>query len=803
MERFRDELGDWRIVLHSPYGAQVHAPWALAVGRRLEESYGFGAQALASDDGIVVRVPDVDREPPGADLFVFDPEEIEDLVTAEVGSSALFAARFRECSARALLLPRRDPGRRSPLWQQRQRAAQLLQVAVRYPSFPMVLESVRECLQDVYDVPALVALCRDISGRSVRIAEVDPPQPSPFAKALLFEYVAAFVYEGDNPIAERRAAALTLDQGLLAELLGRAELRELVDPEALAELEAELQRLAPDRRIRGAEGLADLLRLLGPLDSGEIAARTQEGLDTTHWLEELTEARRVISVRVGGAERWAAVEDAGRLRDGLGVPVPPGTPGAFTEPVDDPLSDLVGRYARTHGPFAVGDVAERFGLGSAVVLGTLRRLAGQGRVLEGEFRPAGTGSEWCDADVLRRLRRRSLARLRHEVEPVEPAALARFLPSWQGVGSNLRGIDGVLSVVEQLAGCPVPASALEPLVLASRVRDYSPAMLDELTANGEVLWAGHAALTGRDGWVSLHSADTARLTLPIPAETEPSPLAAKLLDRLTEGGAWFARQLAEQLPDETSDAVNAALWELVWAGRVGNDTVAPLRALVSGGRTAHRARRTPPRSRLMRPGVSRQAPSASARDRSMVTAAAGGVRSDAPRQCRRGVAARPARHRHPRRGRRRGRARRLRTDLPGAARVRGVGAMPPRLLRRLAGCRPVRRPGCGRPAPRLVGHRCRAARGHRPGEPLRRRPGLARVNSGRPVGSLVRPPAGPEGRCGRRADGGRADALPRARRPHPADVRRRRRSPGGCARRDLCGREGGAAVGADGEGCRR
>ena len=434
VERFRDELGDWRLVVHSPYGTPVHAPWALAINARLRERYGMDAQAMATDDGIVLRIPETDQDPPGAELIAFEPDELEQIVTTEVGGSALFASRFRECAARALLLPRRDPGRRAPLWQQRQRSAQLLEVAVRYPSFPIVLETVREVLQDVYDLPSLVALHRQIGDRRLRLVDVATQRPSPFAQSLLFGYVAAFMYEGDSPIAERRAAALTLDQGLLAELLGRAELRELLDPDVLAEVEAELQRLADDRKVRDSEGIADLLRLLGPLSTDEIRARCQAPGQVDDWVSLLVETRRVVPVLMGGHDRFAVVEDVARLRDGLGTPVPPGVPDAFTEPVEDPLGDLVGRYARTHGPFTAAEVAARLGLGVAVCQQTLARLGARGRVLEGEFRPSGAGAEWCDADVLRMLRRRSLARLRHEVEPVEPVALARFLPSWQNIG---------------------------------------------------------------------------------------------------------------------------------------------------------------------------------------------------------------------------------------------------------------------------------------------------------------------------------------------------------------------------------
>ncbi len=602
VERFRDELGDWRLVVHSPYGTPLHAPWALAINARLRERYDIDGQAMASDDGIVIRIPDTDQEPPLGDLIVFDPEEIEQLVTQEVGGSALFASRFRECAARALLLPRRDPGRRSPLWQQRQRSAQLLEVASKYPSFPIVLEAIRECLQDVYDLPALTDLLRRIDRREVTVVDVSTQTPSPYARSLLFGYVAQFVYEGDSPIAERRAAALSLDQGLLAELLGRAELRELLDPDVLAEVEAELQWLAPDRRARTAEAVADMLRLLGPLTIDEIEARTRDDItaEVGAWLIGLADARRLVAVRIASEERWTTIEDIARLRDGLGVPVPPGTPDVFTEPSEDPVGDLVSRFARTHGPFTTADVATRLGVGEAVARQALQRLVARGRLLEGEFRPAGSGSEWCDAEVLRKLRRRSLARLRKEVEPVTHETLARFLPAWQHIASQhrsgkLRGVDGVAAAIDQLAGAPVPASALEPLVLASRVRDYEPSFLDELTSSGEVIWAGHAPLPGSDGWVSLHLADHAHLTLPDPQWGDLDELQQAVLEALSPGGAWFFRQLSDRHGSVTDTALSAALWGLVWEGLVTNDTLTPMRALVRSGRASHRTRRKPPR----------------------------------------------------------------------------------------------------------------------------------------------------------------------------------------------------------------
>jgi ATP-dependent Lhr-like helicase len=628
VERFRDELGDWRLVMHSPFGMQVHAPWALAVGARVRDSFGVEGSSIASDDGIVVRIPDTEAEPPGAALFVFDPDELERLVTDQVGGSALFAARFRECAARALLLPHYRPGTRSPLWQQRQRAAQLLDVARKYPAFPIILETVRECLQDVYDLPALGELARGIAERRIRLVETTTEQASPFAKSLLFGYVAAFMYEGDSPLAERRAAALSLDPGLLADLLGRAELRELLDPAVIERVEKDLQRISADRRMRGVEGVADLLRLLGPLTTDEVAARLSDDGPDPHasahaLLSELVENKRALPVAFGGRSWWAAIEDAARLRDALGVPLPIGVPVAFVEPVDDPLGDLVSRFARTHGPFTTEEAAVRFGLGTAVVHDALRRLAHDRRIVEGEFRPHATGNEWCEAEVLRRLRRLSLAALRHEVEPVEPRAFARFLPDWQHVGGTLRGVDAVASVIEQLAGTPVPASAWESLILPSRVRDYSPAMLDQLTAAGEVVWAGAGALPGNDGWVSLHLAETAPLTLPIgePASaTDIDPVQRDVLDVLARGGGFFFRQLADAVgaarvarrtgdgpvprdPDPAwaapvDDAALAdAIWELTWSGLVTNDTLAPLRVLTSGA-GAHKTPRAVPRARL-------------------------------------------------------------------------------------------------------------------------------------------------------------------------------------------------------------
>ncbi len=617
VERFRDELGDWRMVVHSPFGAQVNGPWGLAIGARLRERRGIDPQVASSDDGIVVRLADALDEGgadvlPSAEDVLLSPDEVQQVVTEEVGGSALFAARFRECAARALLLPRRDPGKRSPLWQQRQRSAQLLAVAAQYEQFPIVLEALRECVQDVYDVPGLVELMSQVASRRVRVVEVETPSPSPFARSLLFGYIGMFLYEADAPLAERRSAALSLDPTLLAELLGSEALRELLDPEVVAEVERQLQRLAPERRAKDAESAVDLLRFLGDLSTAEAEER---GI-RPEWLAELRAQRRVLEVRIAGEARWIAVEDAGKVRDALGVALPVGVPEAFTEPVADPLGELLIRFARCRGPFPAEAAARRFGLGVAVVHDVLDRLTGSGRLVRGELRPleAGGGGalEYCDAEVLRRLRRGSLARLRAEVEPVEPAALGRFLPAWHGVGARLRTaptVDDVYAVVEQLAGAPIPASALESLVLPARLPGYSPALLDELTSTGEVSWVGSGALAGGDGWIAFAPTDVADLLLPdLPEAAAESALHDALLSTL-DGGAQFFRTLAdragavlvergEQAPAD--DAVIAALWDLVWSGRVTNDTLAPLRALVSGKGAAHKPRRSAPRGRYAR-----------------------------------------------------------------------------------------------------------------------------------------------------------------------------------------------------------
>ena len=608
VERFRDAIGDWRLVLHSFRGARVHAPWAQALRARLRDRLGVDVQVIYGDDGIIVRIPDGD-DMPSLDDLLFEPEDIEDAVVTEVAGSALFASRFRECAARSLLLPRRRPGSRTPLWLQRQKASTLMQVASRYGSFPVVLETYRECLRDVFDLPALEALLGKIRSREVKLVSVESDLPSPFASSLQLEYIGAFLYDGEAPLAERRAQALALDRSVLAELMGREELRELLDEGVLADLEIALQRLGDDRKVRHADDLHELLLDLGALPLEEIRLRAAESSAVPAWLETMAAENRAVRLRIGGSERWIAIEDASRYRDALGVALPPGLPGVFLEPVDDPLGDLIGRYARTRGPFAVAEAAAHFDLGPAVIETALRELERTGRVLEGEFRPGGAGREWVDVEVLRRLRRRSLAALREEVEPVGPDVLARFAIEWHDVetrGPRHAGSDALWNAIEQLQGAPVPASLLETQVLSTRVAGYTPALLDEAGLAGDIVWTGAGTLGAADGWIVVATAERAPLLLPDPSPESLGELAARTREALEGRGALFFRQLSDLVGGPRDDELVEALWELVWAGHATNDTLSPLRALVRGARA--RSTRAPRRRRRMGNPVSRSGP---------------------------------------------------------------------------------------------------------------------------------------------------------------------------------------------------
>jgi ATP-dependent Lhr-like helicase len=618
IERVLDDLGDWRVCVLTPFGGKIHAPWAMAVAAKVRNELAIDVETMWSDDGFIVRFPDTER-PPASELMLPDADEIEQLVVRQLGASSMFAAKFREAAARALLLPRHRPQGRTPLWQQRKRAYDLLQVASRFGSFPMILEAYREVLRDVFDVPALVATMKKIRERTIRVVVADTEKPSPFAGSLLFRYVANFIYDGDAPLAERRAQALAIDQAQLRELLGEPELRELLDADALHAVESELQHLDDRHKAKSADAIHDLLLRLGDLSLEEIAARSV--IDAAGAVRALAKARRIVEVSVAREKRFIAVEDASRYRDALGTPLPAGLAERYLEPVADPTGDLVLRYARTHGPFTPPEVARRYGLGVAVVHDALERFVERGRLIEGEFRPGGTQREWCETDVLRAIRRRSLAKLRKEVEPVETPAFARLIGAWQGVAKKRRGLEAILETIESLQGAAIPASILESEVLAARIEDYKPSDLDTLSAAGEIVWTGIEPLGDRDGRVALYLTDhlpllhvtpsvsegpvraggaqnrgsgTARPHRSLADARDDTSLESRIVDFLRANGASFFAQIQTALGGFTNDVVDA-LWDLVWRGVVTNDTFHALRAFTrpksSHRGAAYRSRR--------------------------------------------------------------------------------------------------------------------------------------------------------------------------------------------------------------------
>ena len=601
IERFRDEIGDWRLCVLSPYGGRVHAAWGLALAAKIRSEYDLEADAIWSDDGIVLHLPDAD-DPPPADLVLLEPDEVEDMVVGELGGSALFGARFRENAARSLLLPRAYPGKRTPLWQQRMKAQSLLEVAKDFPRFPVILETYREVLRDVLDLPGLQNLLRDLSARRISLVEVETQSASPFASSLLFDYVATYMYEGDTPNAERRAAALALDRELLRELLGQEELRELIDPDALEEVERSLQHLTDDARARDRDALQQILRRLGDLTEEECQARVAEGFSASSMLGKLERERRAAKVRIAGEERWVAAEDVAMFRDALGTPPPPGMPDSLLEPVEDALAAVVRRYARTHGPFPTARLAERYAIDP---LPALRELERSGELVRGELLPGGSEREWCDADVLRRVRRASLAQLRQEAEAADPAELARFLASWQNVDVHRpggAGIDRLRDALVPLQGVALTPEVWERDVLPRRLGAYSPSWLDQLTTGGEVVWIG-AGSVGRTGKVALYFRDDVRLAGPPPANAKLEAPQGELHDLIRERLAvspCFWIDLVAEL-DAPAEELHEALWDLAWAGEITNDAFAPLRA--PRVRATQRQQRAGRRFASRRPGA--------------------------------------------------------------------------------------------------------------------------------------------------------------------------------------------------------
>ena len=571
VERFRDEIGDWRVCILSPFGSRVHAPWALALEAQLSQQAGFEVQAMWTDDGIVLRFADLDDLPPLPELAL-DPEAVQDLVIGQLAHSAMFAGQFRENAGRALLLPRKMPGQRTPLWAQRLRAQNLQAVAQQYPSFPIILETYRSCLQDTFDLPALKDLLRDLRSRAIRIHEVETVSASPFARSLVFSYVAAYLYQGDAPLAERKAQALTLDRNLLAELLGNEELRELLDAGVLAELEEELQRLTPERQARHPDDLHNLLRHLGDLSDSEVAARVQG--EAGEWLQALERARRVVKVRICGDARWLAVEDVALYRDGLGVQPPSGLPAVFLESAPHPLESLILRYSRSRGPFVLPQLCLHWGLPPAQIEPLLATLVARHQLQVGDFRPGGMEREWCDPEFLRRWRRRTLAKLRGQVAPVEGPALARFLHSWQTSARRLT------DVVAQLEGLPVSFAELEKSILPARLAHFQARQLDELGQLGEVVWVGCGSLGNRDGRIILCRRDRAHLLLDPPDHSTLEGPHAAIVEFLEKRGACFLMEMRTALREQyRSDALEEALEDLIWSGHVTNDLFSPLRSL--------------------------------------------------------------------------------------------------------------------------------------------------------------------------------------------------------------------------------
>ena len=597
IERFRDELGDWRICILTPFGARIHAPWAMALQRVLGEMSGYEIQVMYTDDGVVLRFADVE-ELPGADVLVPDPDDLEDLVTDQLAGTSLFAGLFRENAVRSLLLRRRRPGQRSPLWAQRLKAQNLLATVRQYPSFPIVMETYRQAMADVFDMAGLRSLLKDIRSRAITIDDVETRSASPFAKSLVFAYVAAYLYEQDAPLAERKAQALTLDRSLLRELLGQSELRELIDADVLAELEDELQFLSEDRHARDADDVHDLLRRLGDLSTDEVALRAAAAPDD--WLATLKDQRRAVEIKVAGVARWIAAEDAGLYRDALGCATPPGVPDTFLVPTEQPLATLLRRWARHHGPFNEDEPAVRFDLRVEQVTEVLQRLESAGVLDHGEIRPGGARPDWCDAEVLRRLKRRNLAKLRDEVAAVDTPALALFLPVWHGIGGRGSGLERLTEVIGQLQDYPLPWSLINTVLLPARVPGYRPEMLDTLAASGTVVWVGRGAAGSKDGRISLYLREEVRELLAEPEDFESdNPLHAVILETLATNGASFMVEIAEAAKaaevDHNGRELTAALWDLVWAGQITNDTFAPLRDLSRSGpkRSRHATGRTP------------------------------------------------------------------------------------------------------------------------------------------------------------------------------------------------------------------
>lgn len=576
VESFIDEVGDWRVCILSPFGSRIHAPWAMVIAAQLSDSETGNVDFMWADDGIVFRLPESEK-PPAVEKFFPESGQVERQVIDALGTTAMFAAKFRENAARALLLPRRQPGQRTPLWLQRRRAADLLSVASRYASFPMMMETYRECLRDVFDLPGLQALLESIESKRVKVKAVSTQHASPFAAALLFNYVGNYIYDGDVPLAEKRAASLSLNYTQLKELLGEAELRDLLDVSVIHELALEVQRLDSKYPIRDRDGICDLLLLLGDLERSEILERShQDAALVNQWIDSLVVDHRIVPIRIAGTVRFITIEDAGCYRDALGVPLPEGIPEVFLSPAQNAIQELTMRYAKTHTPFVADDLAKRWGITASVVDDSLASLLQENRLIEGAFLPQGSQREWCDPKILRTLKGRSLSRLRAQIKPVDQSKYVDFLMRWQQINAPRSGPDALLDVFEQIQGVAIPFSDLEQFVLPSRIRDFRPADLDELVSAGEIIWRGSGGLNSGDGRVAVYLTDNfAQLALPI--EMCEGELAERIREILMRRGASFFDTIATEIGGFRNDTLET-LWQMVWAGEITNDTLTPLRS---------------------------------------------------------------------------------------------------------------------------------------------------------------------------------------------------------------------------------
>ncbi|MBP9086024.1 MAG: DEAD/DEAH box helicase [Kofleriaceae bacterium] len=606
VEPSRDEFGDWRICVLSPLGAKVLAPWAIVAQAQGRAALGVDLDVLWTNDGFVVRVPagtamlDADLAAGLVPAWLLPkPDGVIDQLTGILAESSIFAARFREAASRALLLPRKLPGQRTPLWQIRKKSQDLLRGAQRIVDFPILVETYRKCLTDVFDTAALRRLLSEIADGTINVTLRPVATPSPFANALLFGYVAAFMYEGDAPAAERRAQALAIDPNRLRELMGELDLRTLLSAEVIDAVMRMVQQR--DRVPVTLDATHDLLLRLGDQSAAELATRSPAIVGLA---EQLVALGRVHTFDIDGVQFFVPIEYAMRYHHAIAAALPRQRLGAMAMPTTVTTAvaqrrDVVVRFAKTHGPFTECEVTTRYGLRGDVVSALLAQLVSSGDLVNGNFRPDDAAPAWVHVDVLRTLRLRSLAAVRAQISAVAPEVLVRFTHAWHGVARRRTGLDAVLDAVEKLQGMPILASQLESEILPARIDKYLPSDLDTLAAAGEITWHGLSASGNRDGKIALYLADQASrfsdAAQLASATAELDAVQLQIIDVLRNRGALFLSQLREALRIFPGD-ISKALWTLTWRGLVSNDSFAPLRQLAAVAATTRRARRTAPHS---------------------------------------------------------------------------------------------------------------------------------------------------------------------------------------------------------------